>query len=61
MEQNGKGTLRNFPVINKKSFALGLGISKSKLLGRGTVWVQGEESGKEWDGIVRSAPFRSGF
>ena len=34
MEWNGRGgTLRNFPVINKKGFDLGLGIPKSKFLG----------------------------
>ena len=58
-----KGTLRNFPVIYLNFFDLGLGIPKSKFLGlgQGTVWLQGEESGKERNGIVRSVPFRSGF
>ena len=34
-----------------KNFDLGLRIPKLKCLGRGTVWLQGEESGKERNGI----------
>ena len=46
-----------------KSYNLGLRILKSTFLGyRGkTVWLQGEESGKERNEIVRSVPFHSQF
>ena len=52
----------NFLVINGK-FQLQIGIQKSRFLGLGrdTVWLQGEESGKEWNGLVHSVSFRSGF
>ena len=58
------GTERNAPYFSGyllKFFDLGLGIPKSKFLGlgQGTVRLQGEKSGKERNGIVRSVPFRS--
>ena len=51
-------TFRNFTVILFKFFYFGLGILKSKFLGlqKGTVCFQGEESGKEWNGLVHSVP-----
>ena len=57
------GTEWNAPKFSGylfKFFDLGLGIPKLKFwgLGQGTVWLQGEESGKEQNGIVHSIPFR---
>ena len=53
------GTLCNFPFVNKKVYIQGQGYLNRSFqgLGRGTVWLQGKESGEERDGIACSVPF----
>ena len=59
MEQDGM--LRNFPVNYQKSYDLGLGIPKLKFSGfrEKRCMLQGEESGKERNGIGNFILFES--